>query len=77
MTDTVHNLPAMVPVKSSHIESIGHDADGQTLYVRFKDAGTYAYSGVDGTKFHQLRQAESVGSHFHRHVKSVHHGRKV
>ncbi|MGH7744966.1 MAG: KTSC domain-containing protein [Candidatus Dormibacteria bacterium] len=73
----VAQLPTMQPVRSSHIAAIGHDQANQTLYVRFKDGATFAYSGVDPSQFDALRQAESVGSHFHRHIKGVHATKKV
>jgi KTSC domain len=51
----------MHPVKSSNIESIGHDGD--TMHVRFKNGGTYSYTGVTAEGFRRLKEAPSVGKH--------------
>jgi hypothetical protein len=51
----------MHPVKSSHIEAIGHE--GTTMHVRFKGSGTYAYDGVTSEGFEKLKGAASVGKH--------------
>ena len=58
-----------IPVKSSSIQSIAHDPATNTLEVRFASGDTYAYAGVDVATFEQLRDAESVGKHFQRHIR--------
>ncbi|NML34547.1 KTSC domain-containing protein [Paraburkholderia antibiotica] len=66
---------AMSTVKSSQIHSIGYDPASQTLAVRFKDRATdeptslYHYSGVTPANFDALKGAESIGSHFYKHIK--------
>ena len=55
-------------VKSSQIESIGHD--GSTLAVKFKSGGTYHYQGVSADDFSKLQKAESLGSHLQKHIKT-------
>lgn len=66
---------AMNVVKSSQIHSIGYDPASQTLAVRFKDRTTggptslYHYSGVTPANFDALKGAESIGSHFYKHIK--------
>lgn len=64
----------MTPVQSSQIAALGHDAASKTLAVEFKGWGgkpgsTYHYANVDAATFDALRGAESIGSHFGRHIK--------
>lgn len=58
----------MTPVKSSNIKAIGYDAKSHTLTVQF-NSGTYDYHGVPADVHSALMKAESVGSHFHEHVR--------
>lgn len=53
----------MHAVKSNSIHSLGHD--GETMTIKFVNGNRYTYSGVSATEFAQLRNAESVGKHFH------------
>ncbi len=57
------------PLKSSNIESYHYDEDTQTLTVRFKSGGQYAYGGVARDHADGLSQAESAGKYFHQHIK--------
>ncbi|AMR77638.1 KTSC domain-containing protein [Cupriavidus nantongensis] len=64
----------MQPVDSSKIHSIGHDAETNTLAVRFKNykgeaTSLYHYSNFTAEDFVALRDAESIGSHFHKQIK--------
>lgn len=59
---------AMSPVKSSQIESIGHDSD--TLAVKFKNGGTYHYHGVSPDEFAKFQKAESFGAYLGKHIKT-------
>ena len=58
---------AMKSIKSSQIDSIGHD--GNTLAVKFKNGGTYHYHGVSATQFSDMQKAESIGGYLHKHIK--------
>ncbi|AMG98144.1 KTSC domain-containing protein [Serratia liquefaciens] len=64
----------MTSVKSSQIHSIGHDAATNTLAIRFKSRGEpavlYHYSNVSADDFTAFKDAESVGSHFYKHIKA-------
>lgn len=70
-----HPVITMVPVKSSQIAAIGHDEATNTLAIKFPDkrdgtAGSiYHYSNFDAEAFKAFRDAESIGSHFIRHIK--------
>lgn len=68
-------IPDLTPVKSSNIEAVGHEGD--TLYVRFKNSGTYAYKGVDAAKHQALIGADSVGKYLAEHIRSKHEGVKL
>ncbi|AOK00158.1 KTSC domain-containing protein [Burkholderia vietnamiensis] len=63
------------PVESSQIHSIGYDTESETLAVRFKDrkAGArtslYHYSQFTQANFDALKGADSIGSHFYKHIK--------
>lgn len=64
-----------MPVESSQIHSIGYDAESETLAVRFKDRKTsaptslYHYTGFTQANFDALKTADSLGSHFYKHIK--------
>lgn len=55
-------------VESSNIKALALK-DGN-LYVRFLKGGTYEYTGVSESTFQELVSAESVGSSFHKLIKS-------
>ena len=65
------NLPEMIPVSSSNIESIGYDEQGQQVYVRFLNQSLYIYKGVPLQEYENLRDAPSLGSYLHRNYKNV------
>lgn len=63
----------MTPVESSQLAAIGHDANNNTLAIQFKRGegvgNTYYYQNFDAEQFKQFQGAESVGSHFYKHIK--------
>ncbi len=59
----------MIPVQSSQIASIGHDAAKQTLAVRFTNGSTYEYGNVPVELHDRLMKAESVGKFFSAEIK--------
>ena len=64
-------------VTSNNIDAIAHDSATNTLHVRFKGGGVYAYQGVDAEKHAALMNADSVGSYLHAHIKGKHAHSKV
>lgn len=58
----------MVPVKSSNIKAVGFDHEADTLHIEFNN-GTYVFKDVPPEAHRALMDAESVGSHFHKHIK--------
>lgn len=62
----------LTPVKSSNIAELGWN-DG-VLHVRFKNGGLFSYSGITNAMYDELLKAESIGSHFSKHIKTKHKG---
>ena len=65
---------ALTGVKSSQLAAIGHDPESNTLAVQFhsgteKPGSIYHYAGVTAEQFAAFRDAESIGSHFNKHLK--------
>lgn len=65
----------MIPVASSNIASIGYE--NGTLYVRFRNGGTYAYLNVPQSVYNSLMSAPSCGSYLAAHIKGIYPYRKV
>lgn len=61
-----------VPVQSSMFESIGHDPATGTQEVKFKSTGAiYRREGVSATDHAAFVEAESLGQHYNRHMRSA------
>jgi len=68
------------PVKSSQLAAIGYDPISQTLEVEFtptkkqtaadQPGSIYQYTGVAPGDAARLTEAESIGSHFIKHIKA-------
>lgn len=65
------------PVASSNIKSIGHDPDKNELEVEFNGGAAYRYSDVSADKYQKLLNADSLGKHFHAHIRNQHAVSKV
>jgi hypothetical protein len=72
---------SLLPVQSSQIFAIGHDPATNTLAIQFKakdgarhggdvPGSIYHYANFTAEDFAALSGAESIGSHFHKHIKS-------
>jgi hypothetical protein len=64
----------MDSVESSQIEAVGYDESTQTLAIRFKGKGEapgslYHYNNLTAEDFAAFKSAESIGSHFYKHIK--------
>ena len=59
----------LLPVESSHIESIGYDGDTLTLAIRYKTGKLYVHPGVTATQFGALMTAPSKGAWVARFLK--------
>lgn len=62
---------ALDSVESSQIAGIGYDAKTQTLAIQFKSGkqAVYHYANVTAEDFAAFKSAESIGSHFYKHIK--------
>ncbi|QBP09347.1 KTSC domain-containing protein [Cupriavidus metallidurans] len=72
--ETTAPVIALQKVESSQIHSIGHDASTNTLAIRFKNykgdaTSLYHYSNFTAEEFAAFKTAESIGSHFGKHIK--------
>ena len=65
------SLPAMIPVSSSNIESIGYDESNQQVYIRFINGSLYVYTGIPIHEFENLRDSPSIGSYLNRNFKNI------
>ena len=70
----VRPVITMDAVDSSQIDSIGHDAETNTLAVRFKNwkgelGSTYHYANFTVEDFAAFKDAESIGKHFGAFIK--------
>lgn len=63
------NLPNMIPVDSSDLESVGYD--GQNLFVQFKKGSIYVYFNVPISTFQALLNAGSKGKFLNQHIKGI------
>jgi len=57
-------------VESSNIDLLKHDSDTMELIVVFKSGAMYKYSDVSSREYEALLHADSIGSHFNRHIKT-------
>lgn len=67
----------MTPVESEAIHSIGFDPNTGTMRVKFKHGGVYDFGGVTVAKHEALLKSDSLGKHFHQHIRKHHVGTKV
>ncbi len=66
-----NNITPRVPVRSSMINSVGYDAESQTLDIEFNNGSIYSYGGVPQSEYDGLMGAQSVGKHFIQNIKNV------
>ncbi len=60
----------MTPVQSSNIAALDHDPITLTLTVQFRSGARYRYEHVPTNLFDQMIKSDSVGSAFHKLIKS-------
>lgn len=63
---------SLAPAKSSNIAATGHCPETNALVVQFSSGKRYAYPGVTREQFDEMHQAESLGSHFAKHIRGAH-----
>ena len=76
MKSTTENKTiALNSVKSSQIAAIGHDPETNTLSIQFvsrdetKPGNIYHYENFTSEDFAAFNEAESIGSHFYKHIR--------
>mgnify|MGYP001596766124 CR=1 FL=1 len=62
---------------SSNIAAHGYDAATKELRVEFKNGGLYRYADVPVDVAYEFMNAESVGRHFHAHIRHNYTGIRV
>ena len=68
----------MITVNSTNIDSVGYNADTQTLTVKFKVSGqTYEYLNVPQTLYEGLMASESKGTYLNDNIRSQFAYRRV
>lgn len=68
----------MVTVNSTNIDSVGYNADTQTLTVKFRVSGqTYEYLNVPQTLYEGLMASESKGKYINDNIRSQFNYRRV
>jgi KTSC domain len=55
--------------KSSAIQESGYDAATGAMRVRFTSGHLYHAEGIDARDYLEFTQAESLGKHWHAHLK--------
>lgn len=58
------------PVTSSNLLAVGHDPKTKTLEVEFQSGRVYTYAGVSAQRKTALLKAPSLGSYFHKNVRT-------
>ena len=68
----------MITVNSTNIDSVGYNADTQTLIVKFRVSGqTYEYYNVPQNLYEGLMTAESKGKYINDTIRSQFAYRRV
>lgn len=67
----------MNPVESSNIQAVGYDQDKEVLVIDFNSGTTYEYKNVPFDIFQGLMDADSVGSYFHKNVRTTYEYSKI
>lgn len=58
-------------VSSSALKSVAYSEEKETLYVKFHGSDqVWSYYPLDQSEYYMLVNAESIGSFFHKHIKT-------
>jgi YD repeat-containing protein len=55
--------------RSGMITQLAYDESSKRLTLTFAKGGTYHYSDVPKSQFEAMLNSESVGKHYHAHIK--------
>lgn len=64
-------MPAMIPVNSTNLMSVGYDAQTQELFIRFRNGSLYVYANVPQHVYEGLMSAPSHGQYHAAHIKNA------
>jgi len=64
-------------VSSSNINSIGYEAETQTLEIEFMRGSVYQYSDVPVEEYEAIMNADSKGKYFNANIKNHYHFYKL
>lgn len=67
----------MIPVESSNIDAIGHDASTNELHLHFKNRTQYIHSDVPRAFYQNMLQSPSKGRYYTDRIKGVFPHRKL
>jgi len=59
----------MLPVDSSNLSAVGYDPKTNIMHIRFQSGRLYAYYDVPENIYHDLMNADSLGSFFNSFIK--------
>ena len=65
------------PVSSSNLVSVGYDIDSAILEIEFGGGRVYQYAKVPQEAYRALMNADSIGSHFGRHIREKYPTTKI
>lgn len=65
------------PVKSSNIVSIGFNSATNEMEIEFANGAIHRYAAVTADAHHALINADSIGKHFHQHIRPHYQSTKV
>jgi len=60
-----------VAVRSSSLAQVAYDSRRAVLQVVFRDGTAYQYASVPLTAYHGLLHADSKGTYFNQHIRSL------
>ena len=66
-----------IHIESSNIESIGYDADSQTLEINFLNGSIYQYFDVPVNIYDDLIATDSHGKYFATYIKGIYRYSRV
>lgn len=62
---------------SSNVQGVEYDEPSKRLTMHFRNGGAYHHDGVKLEEYHNLVGAESVGKHYHGHIRGKYPTTKV
>jgi len=76
MTEAATKIP-MLPVESSNIAAVGHDAERKLLAVRFRSGSIFHYANIEPELHERFLSAESLGQFFGTQIRGKFPGAKM